>query len=69
VRPGVQGAFNARLQKRLARSIWASGCQSWYLGKGGRNTTLWPGFSFEFWWRTRRPNPGRVRGLSREARR
>ena len=24
------------------------GCASWYLDKHGNNTTLWPGFTFEF---------------------
>ena len=30
-------------------TIWtAGGCSSWYLDANGRNTTLWPGFTFEF---------------------
>jgi cation diffusion facilitator CzcD-associated flavoprotein CzcO len=53
VRPDAQSAFNARLQPRLARSIWASGCQSWYLDERGKNSSLWPSFTFQFWLQTR----------------
>jgi cation diffusion facilitator CzcD-associated flavoprotein CzcO len=54
VRPAAQRRFNEGLQRRLGRTVWASGCKSWYLDARGRNTTLWPGFTLEFWWRTRR---------------
>jgi cation diffusion facilitator CzcD-associated flavoprotein CzcO len=54
VRPDVAAAYNAELQRRLPRTVWASGCASWYLDGDGRNLTLWPGFSFDFWRRTRR---------------
>jgi cation diffusion facilitator CzcD-associated flavoprotein CzcO len=49
VRPGAQRGYNARLQPRLERAVWASGCQSWYLDENGKNTTAWPGFTFEYW--------------------
>lgn len=48
VRPEVQTAYNAWIQRRNARTIWASGCKSWYLDERGRNTTLWPGFASAF---------------------
>jgi cation diffusion facilitator CzcD-associated flavoprotein CzcO/pimeloyl-ACP methyl ester carboxylesterase len=48
VKPRAQAAFNGALAKRLARSIWASGCKSWYLDPSGQNVTAWPGFTFEF---------------------
>jgi cation diffusion facilitator CzcD-associated flavoprotein CzcO len=54
VRPDAQAAYNALLQRRLANTVWASGCMSWYLTRTGKNTTLWPGFTFEFRMRTRR---------------
>jgi cation diffusion facilitator CzcD-associated flavoprotein CzcO len=57
VRRDVEQAFNARLQERLAGTVWASGCRSWYLDANGRNTTLWPGFTVEYWWRTRHFRP------------
>jgi cation diffusion facilitator CzcD-associated flavoprotein CzcO len=54
VRRDVEAAFNARLERRLGRTIWSSGCRSWYLDERGRNVTLWPGFTVEYWWRMRR---------------
>jgi cation diffusion facilitator CzcD-associated flavoprotein CzcO len=53
VRPDVQEAFNEQLQERLKTTVWQSGCKSWYLDARGRNTTIWPGFTFEFRHRTR----------------
>jgi cation diffusion facilitator CzcD-associated flavoprotein CzcO len=42
------------VQRRLARTVWATGgCNSWYRSASGRITTLWPGFTFEFRRRTR----------------
>jgi hypothetical protein len=34
--------------------VWATGCRSWYLDRFGNNTTLWPGSTIGYWWRTRR---------------
>jgi hypothetical protein len=35
--------------------VWSEGgCDSWYLDANGVNRTLWPGFTFEYWARTRR---------------
>jgi cation diffusion facilitator CzcD-associated flavoprotein CzcO len=55
VRPGAQRRFNDRLQRRLRKAVWnEGGCKSWYLDEHGVNRTVWPGFSFEYWARTRR---------------
>ncbi len=55
VRPEVQRRYNEEIQARLAKRVWAvGGCQSWYHTKDGKNTTLWPGFTFEYRLRTRR---------------
>lgn len=48
VKPEVQSDFVDRVQNRLTRTVWASGCKSWYLNASGRNTTLWPGFTFAY---------------------
>ncbi len=49
VRKDIQDRFNAEVQDRLSRSVWLTGgCVSWYNTSTGRNTTLWPGFTFEF---------------------
>lgn len=53
VRLPVQAAYNTDLRARLARTVWASGCTSWYLAAGGLNLTLWPGFTFDYRRRTR----------------
>jgi cation diffusion facilitator CzcD-associated flavoprotein CzcO len=53
VRPDVAAAYNAHLQRRLPKTVWGSGCSSWYLDSEGRNLTLWPGFTFDFRRRTR----------------
>jgi cation diffusion facilitator CzcD-associated flavoprotein CzcO len=54
VRRKVAVAYNAELQRKLPRTVWGSGCSSWYLDSQGRNLTLWPGFTFDFRRRTRR---------------
>jgi cation diffusion facilitator CzcD-associated flavoprotein CzcO len=54
VRAEIVTAFNERLQRRMRHTVWMSGCGSWYLDERGRNTTLWPGFTWEFWLRARR---------------
>ncbi|MEZ4358942.1 MAG: NAD(P)/FAD-dependent oxidoreductase [Kofleriaceae bacterium] len=54
VRREVQDAYNAKLQARLRGSVWESGCQSFYRTPEGKNTTIWPGFTFVFRARTGR---------------
>ncbi|GAA1659272.1 NAD(P)/FAD-dependent oxidoreductase [Nonomuraea maheshkhaliensis] len=59
VRPRAQRHYNDRLRARLDPLVWsAGGCRSWYLDEHGVNRTLWPGFTFEYWARTRRVKPG-----------
>ncbi len=53
VRAESEGAYNAEVQQRMKGTVWASGCASWYLDASGRNTTIWPGFTFDFRRRTR----------------
>jgi cation diffusion facilitator CzcD-associated flavoprotein CzcO len=49
VRPDAQARSNERIQHRLRNTVWSSGgCASWYLDRNGRNTTLWPGFTWPF---------------------
>jgi cation diffusion facilitator CzcD-associated flavoprotein CzcO len=51
-RPEVQAAYNRWLAGKNARTVWSSGCKSWYLDAQGRNTTLWPGLACAFRART-----------------
>jgi cation diffusion facilitator CzcD-associated flavoprotein CzcO len=48
VREDAQQRFNQRLHKALGRTVWSTGCVSWYRTRTGKNTTLWPGFTFSF---------------------
>jgi cation diffusion facilitator CzcD-associated flavoprotein CzcO len=58
VRREAQDAYNEALQARMDRTVWNSGgCSSWYLDANGRNTTLWPDFTWRFWGRLRRFDP------------
>jgi cation diffusion facilitator CzcD-associated flavoprotein CzcO len=55
VSEAAQRRYNDALQRRLRRAVWSEGgCDSWYLDADGVNRTLWPGFTFEYWARTRR---------------
>jgi cation diffusion facilitator CzcD-associated flavoprotein CzcO len=53
VRQETQDAYNREIHARLAKTVWNTGCVSWYQTRSGKNTTLWPGFTFEFRRRTR----------------
>jgi cation diffusion facilitator CzcD-associated flavoprotein CzcO len=47
--------YNNDLQAKMQRTVWnTGGCASWYLDAEGRNTTLWPDFTFKFRQHTRR---------------
>ena len=55
VRASALRRFNDGIQRRLGQAVWSEGgCTSWYLDADGVNRALWPGFSFEYWARTRR---------------
>lgn len=53
VRTDVEQAFRADLAKRMKDTVWTSGCNSWYMAPDGE-VLLWPGFTFDYWQRTRR---------------
>ena len=43
----AQDGYNRKIQASLEGTVWnAGGCASWYLDDAGRNTTLWPTFTF-----------------------
>ncbi|MFA9431717.1 flavin-containing monooxygenase [Egicoccus sp. AB-alg2] len=55
VRPDVEAAWDEQVQQRLAGTVWTTGgCASWYLDASGRNSTLWPRFTWQFRRRTGR---------------
>ena len=54
LREHTQTRFQEGLHRQLDQSVWASGCDSWYLSDDGRNDTLWPGTTISYWLATRR---------------
>ncbi|HEV7148387.1 MAG TPA: NAD(P)/FAD-dependent oxidoreductase [Pedococcus sp.] len=54
----AQAAFTQEMARRSKHTVWATGCRSWYLDRFGHNTTLWPGSTIAYWWRTRRVDDG-----------
>ncbi len=54
VRDEAVDRFRDEVEAKMGDTVWMSGCRSWYLRENGHNDTLWPGFSFEYWLRTRR---------------
>jgi cation diffusion facilitator CzcD-associated flavoprotein CzcO len=57
VRADAQDDSVRRVRAKLARTVWQSGCSSWYLDERGRNIAIWPHFSWRYWLATRRLNP------------
>jgi cation diffusion facilitator CzcD-associated flavoprotein CzcO len=54
VRLDAQNAYNADLQSRMDRTVWNSGgCSSWYIDATGKNTTIWPDYTWRFRRQTR----------------
>jgi cation diffusion facilitator CzcD-associated flavoprotein CzcO len=48
-RPEAQAAFVRAVDARMHGTVWtAGGCASWYLDRTGRNSTLWPDFTWRF---------------------
>jgi cation diffusion facilitator CzcD-associated flavoprotein CzcO len=57
--PEAQREFNDQLQEKVSKGVWSQGgCTSWYLDSKGKNRTIWPGFTFRYWWTTRKVDQG-----------
>ena len=54
VRPDVQDAFSSWVQSASRRSVWETGCHSWYTTASGRNTNNWPDHTFMYRYQVRR---------------
>ncbi|KRC64998.1 4-hydroxyacetophenone monooxygenase [Aeromicrobium sp. Root236] len=53
----AQDDFNEEIQRLVEKGIWTQGgCTSWYLDSKGKNRTIWPKFTFQYWWETRKVN-------------
>jgi cation diffusion facilitator CzcD-associated flavoprotein CzcO len=53
LRRAAQDKFYEKIQNRLSKTVWSSGCRSWYLRPNGRNDIIWPATTVEYWLRTR----------------
>ena len=48
VTPEAQQRFNDEVDRKMAGTVWMKGgCESWYIDASGRNSTLWPDWTFE----------------------
>jgi cation diffusion facilitator CzcD-associated flavoprotein CzcO len=56
-RADAQARSNAELERKLAGTVWNTGCASWYLDRTGRNATIWPDWTWRFRRRTARLDP------------
>ena len=57
LRPDVQKDDYARVQADMKKTVWSSGCHSWYQNAQGDIDTLWPGYTWEYWLKTRKFSP------------
>ena len=58
VKEDAQSQYNASIHAKLGDSVWQTGCKSWYVNENGKNTTLWPGFTWQFRQQTKRFDAG-----------
>ena len=57
-RPEAQAAWLAYVERKMRGTVWVAGhCASWYLDATGRNSTLWPDFTWRFRRRVARFRP------------
>lgn len=57
-RAAAQAAYVADIDARMRGTVWtAGGCRSWYIDESGRNSVLWPDFTFRFRQRVAQMNP------------
>jgi cation diffusion facilitator CzcD-associated flavoprotein CzcO len=67
VRGNVQRRYNERIQKRLTKTTWMSGCSSWYLTADGFNASMYPGFATQYLRQMRDFRFGDYDAIAREA--
>lgn len=54
VNSDAQQVFNDDLQEKLKGTAWDTGCASWYKSESGRNFSLWAGYTYQYWLKTRK---------------
>jgi len=65
----AQAGFVRDVDTRMSGTVWTQGgCSSWYLDATGRNSTLWPGFTFSFKQRVEHFEPTEYVAIARRGR-
>ena len=67
VKDQAQDTFNQQVQHMFEKTVWQSGCVSWYQQKGGKNFALWPTYTWKYWLKTKKPNVADYRLLNKLA--
>jgi cation diffusion facilitator CzcD-associated flavoprotein CzcO len=57
----AQARYNHELERKLERTVWNTGCASWYLDRTGRNSTAWPDWTWKFRRRVAELDPSEYR--------
>jgi cation diffusion facilitator CzcD-associated flavoprotein CzcO len=57
VLPSVAEAFTQDLGRKMRKTVWASGCASWYQNEHGRNVAMWPDYTVVYRRQTRHFDP------------
>lgn len=50
----AQDKFEDEMDRKMAGTVWMSGCQSWYQDKSGRIATIWPDYTYRYRQRTKK---------------
>ncbi len=67
--PEAQDVFVRQVDTDMSGTVWKQGgCASWYLDGTGRNSTLWPGFTFAFMRRVEHFEPSEYVSIARRTR-
>ena len=67
VKDQAQDTVNQQVQHMFEKTVWQSGCVSWYQQEGGKNFALWPTYTWKYWLKTKKPNAADYRLLNKVA--
>ncbi len=58
VTPSAHQGYNQAIQLALKKTVWNSGCSSYFIDRNGNNSTNWPWTTWYMRWRLARLRPG-----------
>jgi cation diffusion facilitator CzcD-associated flavoprotein CzcO len=58
VAPSAHQGYNQAVQVALKKTVWNSGCSSYFIDRNGNNSTNWPWTTWYMRWRLARLRPG-----------